>query len=392
MEKKVPALRFREFNCEWERKILKDIAKNITAKNKDTTIKNVFTNSAIKGIVNQRDFFDKDIANQNNLSGYYIVDYNDFIYNPRISSFAPVGPIRRNHIGKGIMSPLYTIFKIFEGNLDFFEIYFSTSKWHAYMDTIANYGARADRMNIKNDDFYSMPVPLPSVSEQAKIASFLTSIDRKIEMLEKQLELQERYKKGMMQKLFSQEIRFKDENGEEFPEWEEKRLGDVATIVMGSSPPSSSYNTIGIGLPLIQGNADILNRLTIIRNYTKITTKEAKYGDIIMSVRAPVGTVAKAQFQCCIGRGVCTIQNANEFIYQWLIHFESGWSKIQQGGIFDSINSDNIKTLSIPFPCKKEQQKIAGLLAKLDVKIEQSKKQIEAAKQWKKGLLQQMFV
>lgn len=110
MEKQTnkPKLRFIEFKLEWERKKLGEVAVRVTKKNNTNYVKNVFTNSAVQGIVNQRDFFDKDIANQNNLLNYYIVEKNDFIYNPRISNFAPVGPISRNHLDTGVMSPLYS--------------------------------------------------------------------------------------------------------------------------------------------------------------------------------------------------------------------------------------------------------------------------------------------
>lgn len=187
---------------EWEEKTLGEIAEKQTRKNKDNAINNVFSNSAVQGIVNQRDYFDKDIANQNNLLNYYIVEKDDFIYNPRISNFAPVGPIGRNHLGFGVMSPLYSVFKIKQGNLDFFEQYFLTSNWYEYMESIANYGARADRMNITSSSFYLMPLPFPSLEEQTKIVDFLTSIDTKISLTVRQLEEVKKFKKGLLQQMF----------------------------------------------------------------------------------------------------------------------------------------------------------------------------------------------
>jgi type I restriction enzyme S subunit len=186
----------------WEQKTLGDIAEKKQKKNKANLLKNVLTNSASLGIVNQRDFFDKDIANQNNLFNYYIVEKDDFIYNPRISNFAPVGPISRNHIGLGVMSPLYSVFSLKKGVFDFFEKYFSTTQWHWYMKSIANYGARFDRMNITTNDFYNMPLPFPCIAEQTKIANFLSAIDDKIKQAQKQIEKTEVWKKGLMQKMF----------------------------------------------------------------------------------------------------------------------------------------------------------------------------------------------
>ena len=104
----------------WEIKKLNDIASRITVKNKSKRDLPVFTNSASGGIVNQQDFFDREIVTKDNLVNYSIVEVDDFIYNPRISTTAPVGPISRNRIGRGVMSPLYTIFRFSDGNIDFF--------------------------------------------------------------------------------------------------------------------------------------------------------------------------------------------------------------------------------------------------------------------------------
>ncbi|MCB9012424.1 MAG: restriction endonuclease subunit S [Bacteroidales bacterium] len=199
-------LRFRDENGKefpkWEKKKLGEVSERNQNKNRTNTETKVLTNSAISGIVLQSDYFDKDIANQNNLLNYFIVEVDDFVYNPRISVHAPVGPIKRNHIGIGVMSPLYSVFRITEGVLDFFELYFSTTHWHEYMKGIANYGARSDRMNITTKDLYDMPIPFPALSEQTKIANFLSAIDDKITHTHKQIEKAEVWKKGLMQQMF----------------------------------------------------------------------------------------------------------------------------------------------------------------------------------------------
>ena len=237
---------------------------------------------------------------------------------------------------------------------------------------------------------------IPLKPEQEKIASFLTSVDTRIEQLIKKEALLQEYKKGVMNKIFSQEIRFKDDDGSEFPEWEEKKLGDITEIIMGQSPSSNSYNLDNNGIPLIQGNADIQNRLTNPRNYTTEKTKECKVEDLILTVRAPVGAVAKSIHNACIGRGVCAIRNnkesVNEFIYQFLLNYETKWSSLEQGSTFTAVSGLEIKKLKLNLPSLKEQTKIANFLSSIDKKIELTTKELNSTKEFKKALLQQMFV
>ena len=199
-----------------------------------------------------------------------------------------------------------------------------------------------------------------------------------------------------MQKIFSQQIRFKDNNGRSYPDWEERKLGDVSTITMGQSPESSSYNTEEDGAYLIQGNADIKDRKTAPRNWTNMPIKECKIADIIMTVRAPVGAVAKSIHNACIGRGVCAIRNNKNsdisYLYQFLVNFEKRWVKFEQGSTFTAVNTKDVKSLKLNLPSISEQQKIADFLTGIDNKIEHTTKQIENIQAFKKGLLQQMFV
>ena len=178
-------------------------------------------------------------------------------------------------------------------------------------------------------------------------------------------------------------------------EWDKPKLSSVSDVIMGSSPSSLSYNENKIGLPLLQGNADIKNRLSTPRIYTTEITKECEIGDILLSVRAPVGTVAKSLHNACIGRGISALSakkpNSQEYIYQWLFSYESSWAKISQGGTFDAVNSDDIKNLLVPIPKPKEQQKIASCLSSLDEVIAAHSQKLELLKDHKKGIMQNLF-
>jgi len=177
--------------------------------------------------------------------------------------------------------------------------------------------------------------------------------------------------------------------------WSEEALSDVATIVMGSSPKSECYNQSEIGLPLLQGNADIKNRLSAPRIFTSEITKECTIGDILLSVRAPVGSVAKSIHHACIGRGIAAVRadrpNDQEFVYQWLLSYESRWVDISQGGTFDAVNSDDLKGVAFAVPNPAEQQKVAECLSSVDELMGAQARKVDALKTHKKGLMQQLF-
>lgn len=252
------------------------------------------------------------------------------------------------------------------------------------------------REGLNFQSIASFKIHFPLLPEQQKIADFLSAVDKKIEQLTEKHRLLTEYKKGVMQQIFSQQIRFKDDEGNGYPEWEEKSLRNIASITMGTSPASSAYNENGIGLPLIQGNADVSNRVSLPRVYTSEITKECFIGDVLLSVRAPVGEVSRSLHHACIGRGMSAIKaaknNSTEFIYQFLLWFEPRWKSLSQGSTFESVNTKDIKELSVLAPCEEEQQKIADFLIAIDNKIDQAWSKLEQTKTFKKGLLQKMFV
>ena len=250
---------------------------------------------------------------------------------------------------------------------------------------------------IYGDDLRNLEIVHPTgLVEQLKIAKLFSTIDSKLNLFQQKKALLEKYKKGMMQKIFNQEFRFKDENGKDFGEWKEKTLGEVAIVQMGQSPESTSYNDQGIGFPLIQGNADIANRKTFVRIWTTQLIKKCEVGDLILTVRAPVGSVAKSIHQACIGRGVCSIINKDnstkDFLYQFLLYFEPQWKSIEQGSTFTAVSGDDIKKIQIPLPTLDEQTKVANCLSAIDDKKNLVAVQIEKMEKFKKGLLEEMFV
>jgi type I restriction enzyme, S subunit len=232
-----------------------------------------------------------------------------------------------------------------------------------------------------------IPLP-PTKTEQESIACTLSDIDALIESLDRLLTKKRQIKQGAMQELLTGKKRLATFNNK----WEEKYLGDVAEIVMGQSPKSSCYNNRGQGLPLIQGNADILNRQTIKRIFTTEVTKRGKYGDIIMSVRAPVGEIARAVFDACLGRGVCAIRYDNDFLYHYLIWRESDWVGLSKGSTFDSVNSADIRSFKLFIPNEPQEQiEIANILSDMDAEIGSIESKLTKTRQLKQGMMHELL-
>jgi len=256
-------------------------------------------------------------------------------------------------------------------------------------------------VHLYQKDFVKFDFPLPPLPEQQRIAKALSDVDALISTTEKLIQKKKNIKQGTMQELLTGKKRLpgfaKSNNTKmtelgEIPEdWEVMSLGEISTIIMGQSPNSDCYN-IQKGMVLIQGNADISNRKTICRFYTTHITKTARKGDVIFTVRAPVGNVAKATFDCCLGRGVCAIQSISDFLYYYLISIEDSWSKTSTGSTFDSINSDTLASTLIIQPYSKEEQTaIANVLSSMDKEIETLNTKLEKYRNLKTAMMQQLL-
>lgn len=188
---------------EWTLKSLNIIADKISKKNKDLKVQNVITNSASRGLISQNEYFEKDIANKNNIEGYYVIAEGDFVYNPRISSEAPCGPVNIYYgEEEGIVSPLYTCFRLKDCHKEFVHQYFKSTLWHKYIYENGDSGARHDRVSIKDSTFFEMPILLPCYEEQQKIAGFFEKFELKIKVEKEKLKELEEQKQGFMQQMF----------------------------------------------------------------------------------------------------------------------------------------------------------------------------------------------
>ncbi|HEM5326060.1 TPA: restriction endonuclease subunit S [Streptococcus suis] len=174
--------------------------------------------------------------------------------------------------------------------------------------------------------------------------------------------------------------------------WELRKLGEVAEIVMGQSPDSKNYTDNPLDNILVQGNADLRDGCVVPRVWTTQVTKTAEKGDLILSVRAPVGDVGRTNYNVVLGRGVAGIKG-NEFIYHLLVKMKlfGYWTKLSTGSTFESINSDDIKNSIILFPSLPEQEAIGTFFSTLDRQITLHQRKLDKLKSVKQAYLSEMF-
>lgn len=386
-----PKLRFPEFRNGpgWKQVALDQLAGRVTTRNLGGDCTRVLTNSAEHGVVDQRDYFDKDIATAGNLEGYHVVDRGDYVYNPRISNIAPVGPISRNNLGQGVMSPLYTVFRFKNENTDFYAHYFKTTCWHSYLRQVASTGARHDRMSISVGDFAAMPLPAPTPAEQQKIASCLSSVDELMAAQALNVDALKAHKKGLMQQLFPRE-------GETTPNfcfgvfpdpWKEVTLGDIATTTIGEfviktkQHPDAPYPVFNGG----RSHTGFYDQYNNEGNKILISARGANAGHVnIIRRRYWAGN-------SCYSVAINDRNVSLNFAYWFMKRNESIFIERQHAANIPAVSKGQVESFKIMLPAPEEQQRIADCLSALDDLIAAEAQKLDALKTHKKGLMQQLF-
>lgn len=264
----------------------------------------------------------------------------------------------------------------------------------------------ASVLGVSKTEVEKIKINLPQLPEQQKIASFLSGVDAWVENLREQKKSLESYKKSLMQKIFSQEIRFKDENGNDFPEWEEKRLGEVCEMKNGYTFESSNYDNNGkykiITIGNVQNGFLSLDKTNCISILPKDIQRHQilNISDLLISMTGNVGRVCLVNEENCllnqrVGKIVSNSSLVNnDFIYQKLNtkEFEFKMQSLAQGGAQGNISKGDILGFKLQVPSIPEQQKIAEFLSSIDTLLESKQQQITKAEEWKKGLMQNLFV
>ncbi len=252
-------------------------------------------------------------------------------------------------------------------------------------------------LGISKTNLGKVELKIPCLAEQTKIASFLSAVDEKISQLTQKHALLSQYKQGMMQKLFSQQIRFKADNGSEFGEWEEKELKDIAEINPKSKKLPESF--IYIDLESVEKGQLLLQKNIELQDAPSRAQRLLAKGDVLFQMVRPYQQNnyyfnLSGEYVASTGYAQIRTKLDSKFIY-YALHEKTFLDEVMNrctGTSYPAINSSDLSSIEILIPCLEEQTKIANFLSSIDQKIEVVAQQIEQAKQWKKGLLQNMFV
>ena len=345
-------------------------------------------------MIPQREYFDKDIANSDNTSGYYIIEENDFVYNPRKSADAPYGPISRyKYAEAGIVSPLYLCFRAKkEINPSFFEWYFRSSAWHRYVYMSGDSGARHDRVSIKDDTFFAMPINLPSAHEQEHIASFLERIDQRIEKQRALVESLKKYKRGVVKAILSTRIRFADDRGNYYPEWSECTLQEVVDFLDGQRKPLESADRAKR-----QGKYPYYGASGIIDYIDDYIFDEpllllGEDGANIINRSFPLCFIATGKYWVNNHAHVMRPRKGQniKFICELLESLD--YTRYNTGTAQPKLNQEKCRQIALHLPTYEEQCHIAEFLSLVEQKSIHAQTELDSLLRTKNALMQQLFI
>ena len=401
---KIPKYRFPEFKDAWNEVDISDILQQRKTIQRISGDAPLLSFTIEEGVINpedkktnKRDFLMKDKDNKK----FLLTELDDIIYNPANIKF---GAIHRNKLQRGVVSPIYVTLTTeevpaFVENLVRRTSFINSSK--KYLE-----GTVEKLKTLKADDFLKLRVVIPPTrNEQEKIADCLSSVDAVIADYEAQVENMQNQKKGVMQKLFSQEVRFKADDGSEYPEWEKVHLGDIGSFSKGNGLSWDSIDDNGSYECILYGNlytdyGAVIDEIVYRTN--DFSDKKSSIGDILIpaSDTTPTGL---ARASCIMVENVLlggdiNILSPNEDIYGPCLSYcinanRTELLKVVQGSTVRHLKGSDLKGIAIYYPNSLgEQLKIAKCLSAFDEAIKNLQETVEHWKNIKKGLLQQLFV
>jgi len=399
----LPAIRFRDGAgqtfADWKETTLGEVTELFSRRNKNLIDAEVYSVTNSNGFVLQIEYFEDRVIAGSDLSNYKIIYRDEFAYNPaRIN----VGSIALFSEKVGVISSLYVCFKCKDSLDNKFLLNFLALD--STKQNINSFGEGGVRIYLWYPLFSKIPIRLPSIREQKKIASFFTIVDAKITHLTKKYELLNKYKKGVMQKIFNYEIRFKNQEGQFFPLWEKKILKEITNVMVGGTPSTNNKKFWDNGTVPWISSAEINNgNVSSSRTYITeegLNNSSAKLmpeGTVLLAMTgANLGRIGYLTFSTSGNQSVAGIMPngkiCSKFLYyQFFMNINQVFSKAG-GAAQKGINKANIESLEFLIPTIEEQTKISQFLSIIDEKITTIQSQLELVKQYKQGLLQQMLI
>ena len=408
---KLPSLRFTEFEGNWDSKQLKEITSYVDYRGRgpqksEQGIFLVTAKNIKKGFIDYK--CSKEyvpIDNRSIVMSKGLPEVGDILF----TTEAPLGNVAQVDNSDIALAQRVIKFRGKKEILNDFLLHYMISP--IYQKLINRKANGTTVLGISGKELHKTNIQFPSLLEQQKIASFLSAVDEKIQQLNKKKELLEEYKKGLMQQLFSGELRFKDENGEAYADWERVSLGKHIDLFSGYAFKGKDISEDNHGIPLLRGinitEGRIRHSQKIDRFFTgelkDIEKLKVKVNDLVLSMDgSKVGKnsalITKKDEGALLVQRVARVRNLNtasiHFIYQHIrsSQFIRYVDIVNTSSGIPHISAKQIKEFKIDFPCLEEQQKIASFLTNIDTKIESVDNQIIRTQTFKKGLLQQMFV
>ena len=412
MSKKSPQLRFEGFTDDWEERKLSSISERVTRKNKNNESTLPLTISAQDGLIDQNDFFNKQVASRD-VTGYFLVKNGEFAYNKSYSNGYPWGAIKRlDKYDMGVLSTLYIVFRPTEINSQFLVSYYDTTRWYREVSKNAAEGARNHGLlNIAPTDFFNTLLVVPKiVDEQEKIGSFFKQMDNTIALHQRKLDLLKEQKKGYLQKMFPK-------NGEKVPElrfagfaddWEERKLGDEVNIngrIGFRGYTQADIVTKETGVLAYSPTNIVNNRLYRKRSDTYITKQKyrespeimVKNSDILFvktgSTLGKSALVQSINYHATVNPQIVIIRS-NELDEYFLSVILTSYNILKRintikiGGAIPTMTETELKKFPIQVPKSTEQKKIGSFFKQLDNTIALHQRKLDLLKEQKKGFLQ----
>lgn len=395
----IPKLRFPEFSEEWEKSELGKLTQEITRVNPNSDAP-IMMISAANGFILQSNKYSKEMTGQS-LKKYIELHAGEFAYNHGASKLKKYGACFCLDLDKARIPFVYHCFKLTEGNTKFFSYLLNRTQLDSELARYISSSARMDGLlNISYTDYMKINISVPTLAEQQKIADFLSNVDSIITAETKILNTLQKKKKALMQKLFNRQLRFKSDDGTDFPEWEEKKLGDVCSYIGGGTPSKKvkeywNGNINWASVKDITGKylyetQDKISQLGADSSATNICEPDS----LLLITRMSPGKTVITKCITAINQDLKIVKSDINVEFLHLL-FQSIQTKIDEktsGTTVKGISIEGLNQIDIRLPCKAEQQKIADCLSIIDSLIQTQQKVVTTWQQRKKALLQQMFV